>query len=99
MASGAVSHAPAATTLNRQKTMGAVAICAASETASPPKSHPGRSGKSARIGSVKRAMPQTAANVRTQPTERPERERRRKDESEEAMACAAGMAAQEDASR
>ena len=65
---GAVSHAPAETTLNRQRRIGDVAICAATAAAKPEKRKAGLAGRTLRIGCVKPAMPETAANVSTVPT-------------------------------
>ena len=67
---GAVSQAPAATRLNRQKRTGAVAHSAASAAANPDHSQFGPLRQPARIGSAKSAIPQTAANVSTVPTEK-----------------------------
>src|SRR5262245_18651333 len=67
---GAVSHAVAATTLNLQRRIGDVAHSAARAAASPPKSHSGRGGRRARIGTEKSAIPHTAAKVRIVPTEK-----------------------------
>ncbi len=88
--SGAVSHAPAATMLNRQKRIGAVAHSAASAAANPDQSHSGREGSRARIGSEKAPIPQTAANVSSVPTEkRVEGAPRNRTSAESPIACAA----------
>src|SRR5262249_51877744 len=59
-AGGGASHAPAERMLKRQSSAGDVAAWAARAAERPEKSSRGRSGRRARMGAVKSAMPSTA---------------------------------------